>query len=314
MEKESKIILLVEDNSIIALSEKRSLDELGYFVIIAHAGNQAITEIKNNRSIDLILMDIDLGKGLDGFEVARQILNLRDIPIVFLTSYMELEFIRKIDLLTSYGYVSKDLGVSVLDASIKMAFKLFASFEKEKNLHETLDATLAALPDMLLEVGMNGQCYNMHSPYSESRFWTDNLFEGKSISEIYPSNVAVIIMDAIIDANIKGFSLGKEFKLTTNAGIRWYEVSVARKGFSKEDPRFIILKRDITERIEAEQSRYKSEMQLRELIENIPGIVYSFSVKKGGLFYSSGVFDLSFGMIQYTQMIYQMLIILLKKQ
>lgn len=77
-------------------------------------------------------MDIGLGPGLDGTEVAEIIFKNRDIPIVFLSSHTEPEIVAKTEKITSYGYVVKGSGNTVLDASIKMAFKLFDALKSER--------------------------------------------------------------------------------------------------------------------------------------------------------------------------------------
>ena len=43
----------------------------------------------NPSLIDLILMDINLGSGMDGTQAAEQILRTNDIPILFLSSHTE---------------------------------------------------------------------------------------------------------------------------------------------------------------------------------------------------------------------------------
>ena len=58
--------------------------------------------------LDLILMDIDLGKGMDGTEAAQIILHNREIPIVFLSNHTEKEIVNKTEKITSYGYVVKN--------------------------------------------------------------------------------------------------------------------------------------------------------------------------------------------------------------
>ncbi|HON78488.1 MAG TPA: response regulator, partial [Spirochaetota bacterium] len=121
----NKTILLVEDEVIVALSQKMEMEKRGYSVITASSGKDAIEAFKSNRSIDLILMDIDLGSGIDGTETAELILQERDIPIVFLSSHTEPEIVEKTEKITSYGYVVKNSSITVLDASIKMAFRLF---------------------------------------------------------------------------------------------------------------------------------------------------------------------------------------------
>ena len=120
-----KKILLVEDEVIIALTEKMALEKYGYAVAAANTGEQALDLFRQDRSVDLVLMDIDLGGGSDGIDVARKILAEREIPVIFLSNQTESEIIQRIEKVASYGYVIKNSGITILDASIKMAFKLF---------------------------------------------------------------------------------------------------------------------------------------------------------------------------------------------
>jgi PAS domain S-box-containing protein len=125
MEKKSKTLLLVEDEAVIAMAEAEALEKEGYAVIQALNGKKAIEIVKKGTpAIDLILMDINLGKGMDGTEAAQEILKNHDIPILFLSSHAEKEIVEKTEKITSYGYVVKNTGITVLTASIKMAFKL----------------------------------------------------------------------------------------------------------------------------------------------------------------------------------------------
>ncbi|PKL15804.1 MAG: hypothetical protein CVV49_19555 [Spirochaetae bacterium HGW-Spirochaetae-5] len=131
-----KNILLVEDEAVIAITEKMQLEKKGYIVHPTSTGEKAVqTIIDNIIPVDLILMDIDLGSGIDGTEAAAQILNHKDIPVVFLSSHSEPEVVEKTEKITSYGYVVKNSGIVVLDASIKMAIKLFDE-KKEHKLKE----------------------------------------------------------------------------------------------------------------------------------------------------------------------------------
>ena len=136
--EKQKTILLVEDEAITAMAEKMALAKYGYTVITASSGEEAVDTIKKTPAIDLILMDINLGKGMDGTEAAALILRQRDMPVVFLSSHMEPEVVAKTEKITSYGYVVKDSSITVLDASIKMAFKLFAAKIREKEKEEAL--------------------------------------------------------------------------------------------------------------------------------------------------------------------------------
>jgi PAS domain S-box-containing protein len=135
-----RLILLVEDEALIAMSEKLALEKYGYAVKTVKTGEQAIEAVHSSPEIDLVLMDINLGDGIDGTEAAAFILKDHDIPIVFVSSHTEPEIVEKTEKITSYGYVVKNSSVTVLDASIKMAFKLFdakmLAQKKEKLIHE----------------------------------------------------------------------------------------------------------------------------------------------------------------------------------
>jgi PAS domain S-box-containing protein len=141
-----KMILLVEDQCLISMAEKMALEEHGYDVLTARSGEDAIELVKVNDDLDLILMDINLGSGMDGTITAETILAIKDIPIVFLSSHTETVIVEKAERIASYGYVVKDSGIAVLDTSIKMAFKLFDANEKTKSINSKLEATLDVFP------------------------------------------------------------------------------------------------------------------------------------------------------------------------
>ncbi len=125
-------ILLAEDEAIIALSTSKFLKQNGYDVVTVHKGNRAISAVKEDPDIALVLMDINLGKGIDGTEAAYEILKLRPIPIVFLTSYSEKDVVEKVKKITRYGYVLKNSGEFVLLEAISMALELFNVNQKLK--------------------------------------------------------------------------------------------------------------------------------------------------------------------------------------
>lgn len=112
-------ILLVEDELIIALAEAGSLRAFGYAVRTATTGEAAVAETcREGSDVDLVLMDIDLGPGIDGTEAARRILEKRQLPIVFLSAHSEREQVEKVRGVTRYGYVIKNSGDFVLKSSI----------------------------------------------------------------------------------------------------------------------------------------------------------------------------------------------------
>ena len=72
-----RTILVVEDEALIALAERRALESFGYAVLTVPDGEKAVETALGNPDVDLVLMDIDLGRGMDGTEAARRILEDR---------------------------------------------------------------------------------------------------------------------------------------------------------------------------------------------------------------------------------------------
>ncbi len=131
MSARRRTILLVDDEAIIAMAQAEDLEKEGYTVVLAGSGREAIDAVDRARGgIDLVLMDIDLGKGMDGTEAAREILATHDIPVVFLSSHTERAIVEKTEAITSYGYVVKSAGITVLAASIRMAFRLHDAHDR----------------------------------------------------------------------------------------------------------------------------------------------------------------------------------------
>ena len=127
---QTRTLLLVEDEAILALSEQRMLERNGYAVVVARSGEEAVGLAATEPNVDLVLMDIDLGPGIDGTEAAQRILELREVPIVFLTSHTEPDYVDLVKRITGYGYVVKNSGEFVLRESIEMALELFASHRR----------------------------------------------------------------------------------------------------------------------------------------------------------------------------------------
>lgn len=82
-------ILLVEDNETNRDMLGRRLVKRGFFVCFAVDGEKGVAAARAEKP-DLILMDIALGEGIDGWEATRQILadpETESIPVIALTAH-----------------------------------------------------------------------------------------------------------------------------------------------------------------------------------------------------------------------------------
>ncbi len=141
-----RTLLLVEDEALIAMHQKTVLEKHGFEVATAMRPEQVVSKFSESGA-DLILMDIDLGsRDTDGTRLAERILERREVPIVFLTSHAEKEYVDRARSITRYGYVLKNSGEFVLTQAIEMAFELFGVHNglKEENRRRHLTEEVLA--------------------------------------------------------------------------------------------------------------------------------------------------------------------------
>lgn len=151
-ERDTPRILLVEDEALIAMDKARTIEAFGYEVDTALRGTDAVAMATDGAFYDLVITDIDLGSGMDGTEVARQILSCRDVPVLFMSSHTEPEVVEKTEEITSYGYVVKSSSPTVLGASIKMALRLYAANRSVREERNNLKAVTKSSPVGILQI------------------------------------------------------------------------------------------------------------------------------------------------------------------
>lgn len=116
-----KKILIVDDDRTTASVMQLYVSNLGYEVAgIATDGETAINLCRELQP-DLLLMDIYLGKGLDGIDSAEIIHKHFGIPIVFVSAYADENTLKKAKAVNPMGYVNKPLRETDLKTSIEFA-------------------------------------------------------------------------------------------------------------------------------------------------------------------------------------------------
>lgn len=115
-------ILLVEDEVIIAMLMQQSLIKIGYSISEqVTTGEAAVISAKQNPP-DVILMDIRLAGKMDGIEAAAVIQSEAEIPIIFITGYVDQTIRDRAELLKPLGYLSKPLDIIKLKTIIDKYF------------------------------------------------------------------------------------------------------------------------------------------------------------------------------------------------
>ncbi|SHN73742.1 response regulator [Bradyrhizobium erythrophlei] len=81
-------ILVAEDDPFVRSSVVLRIENLGYSVVAAVNGNDALQKLKDHPDIDMLFTDIVMPGGMSGWELADKARELRPgLPVVFSTGY-----------------------------------------------------------------------------------------------------------------------------------------------------------------------------------------------------------------------------------
>jgi len=115
--KPNACVLLVEDEPSIADNIKYALSSASFEVLWAASGTEALKQF-NEQHIDLVILDIGL-PDMDGFEVCRQIREISQVPLLFLTARSD-EIDRVVGLeMGADDYICKPFSPRELVARVK---------------------------------------------------------------------------------------------------------------------------------------------------------------------------------------------------
>ncbi len=124
-------ILVVEDEPLIAEDISGYLIESGFEVAgIAETGEEAL-RLAEKTGPDAMLLDINLGEGMDGVEVAGIIRDRYQIPVVFLTSHADKGTLERAKHTLPAGYLLKPFEGNDLMTSLEIA--IFNHMRKNGN-------------------------------------------------------------------------------------------------------------------------------------------------------------------------------------
>ena len=140
---------------------------------------------------------------------------------------------------------------------------------------ESLRATLDALPDLMFEVDLDGRYHDYHSHRTDLLVAPPELLMGRRIAEVMPAEAARTVQSGLHEAMERGHASGLQIQLDLPVGPHWFELSIARKAAAADElPRFIVLSRDITDRIRTQEALRSSEALMRQMADSVSQIFW----------------------------------------
>jgi len=115
-------VMIVDDERLSRLVTREALWGKGYRIVEMTCGDDAVEYIRDNRSPDLILMDIQM-PGMDGIKTSQRIRKLdEDLPIIFLTGSADVDTVMKCKSVDAVDYILKPANPTYLRSRVENAF------------------------------------------------------------------------------------------------------------------------------------------------------------------------------------------------
>lgn len=269
MNTDGKKILVVEDESVVAIHIEESLIKLGYSVCGIVASGEGAVKKTEETCPDLILMDIVLKGEMDGIEAAEQIRNKFNVPVIYLTAYADDTVLQRAKLTEPLGYIVKPFNERELKSAIEIALYKHEMETKLKKMERWLSITLKSIGDGVIATDSDMRITFMNKIAEQMTGWKSEDAMGKDLVEIFnikngklESTEAIekLLLDKVLKQGVILNLIEDNLLITKDRKEIPIEDSIAPiKDDEQTIPGIVIAFRDITDRKQLEATvRYQA--------------------------------------------------------
>jgi DNA-binding LytR/AlgR family response regulator len=142
-------VLIVEDESIVALDLSTGLERDGYHVVGIADNAEDARELFENNDVDIILMDINIIGEKDGIETAKDLLGIKEIPVIYLTAFTDAPTIERVKKTHPAAFLTKPYNINNVRIAIDLALNNFAIMKEQQGNAKVISIDEAKTPKEL---------------------------------------------------------------------------------------------------------------------------------------------------------------------
>lgn len=127
-------VLIVEDEMIISANLEETLLNLGYSNIECVFNATDAIEALKSKDYNIVLMDVKLGRGLDGIDVVEEVRKIKDLQVIYVTGNSDDETVDKAKRTLPSGFLTKP--VTEHNLKIQLELLLFKQMVTKSEISE----------------------------------------------------------------------------------------------------------------------------------------------------------------------------------
>lgn len=137
-------ILIVEDESIVAMDLSTGLLHNGYHVTGIADNAVDARDLFEQNDVDIVLMDINLIGEKDGVDTVVDLMKIKQRPVIYLTAFTDTATVERVKKTFPAAFLTKPYSIANVRIAIDLALNNFAALKEERQADPTADASAQA--------------------------------------------------------------------------------------------------------------------------------------------------------------------------
>jgi two-component system, cell cycle sensor histidine kinase and response regulator CckA len=252
-------IVVVEDESIVALDIKVQLERLGHQVPAIFQSGEELLDALPGLNADLVFMDIALEGDLDGLETAQQVKERFGLPVILLTALDSQEILERAKMVQPLAFIAKPFDERDLRNAVVISIYRHTMEQTLHDRERLFSTTLESIRDGVLVTDDAYRIEYSNSVAESTLELPRDAVRGALLGDVLRLRDAT--GDAVDIAAAADGQLYIERSDGTTKAVDRYVAPLAGNNGARTG--WVVVIHDVTERLAQEETLRRNEEQLR---------------------------------------------------